>query len=246
MGFVLKKLLLGGALLMTSMDVVSGDWFYGVAAIASDKPYVDMKRDNHFIPFIGYKGEKFQFTGNQAKYSFANVGETKVNAFVSMGFGGFESKDGGAFEGLSERKSSIDAGVETSYSIDNIQLKGSLAHDLLGRYRGYKASASIGYQIKGAAPFFITPSLEVNHLSSDYVDYYYGVRASEATVFRAAYTPGASLSYTVKVSVFTPVLFGGITTLQIAKTSYSDEVSDSPIIAGNSETSVLLLFSKKI
>lgn len=113
---------------------------------------------------------------------------------------GYKSSDAPILTGLEERKSSWEAGVALSAEYKSYFAELVFLHDILDASNGYIARSEIGDSIKtGNWNFF--PSLLVIYHSESFNDYYYGVRAEEATLERPAYKADAGFDFGVQTYI---------------------------------------------
>jgi outer membrane protein len=99
---------------------------------------------------------------------------------------GYEESDSDVFDGMDDRKPSIDLGLGLEYAKGDWKFELSSLHDVLGRSNGSELSAGLS-KIFRHGPFFIEPGFGLSYLDSHYVDYYYGVKDDEVTSFRPSY-----------------------------------------------------------
>lgn len=99
--------------------------------------------------------------------------------------------------GMESRKNSWFAGVGVKYNKFNLLI----SRDINGRSKGIKLNGSYAEFYTINKTFFTRSSLGLECFSKNYAEYYYGVRASEATISRAEYHPKA---YCVPSMAFFP------------------------------------------
>ncbi len=115
--------------------------------------------------------------------------------------------------------------------------------DVLDRHSGQEAVLRYGYEITGERLTF-TPFAGIRWISSNLADYYYGVRAAEATPSRSAYsapsstTPFVGLTGRYRLSSHWSV-FGLLTSERLA-----GRLRDSPIVADDHPSLLLLTLTR--
>jgi outer membrane protein len=162
---------------------------------------------------------------------------------LSPRFNGYDDSDSDIFEGMEDRKYSMDAGIGLGYEIDDWKFQLSSLHDVLDRSDGNEIIASIG-KVYRTGPVFIEPAIGLSYLDSKLVDYYYGVEASEATPDRPEFAGDSALNTTLGVSFITPVFFDGLTRLGIQNTWFDDSITDSPLTDSDAGLEYFIAFSK--
>lgn len=218
-------------------------YIYGIGLGISREIYKGYDRRVIPLPIIGYRGEKLNVYGPFVSYDATQMGAVDVSLQVAPRFQGFDENDSDVFEGMEDRKFSMDAGIALSYDKHNWKTNVSAMFDVLGRSNGYELSMGVG-RVFRFGPVFVEPSVSIDYLDDKHVDYYYGVRMNEATGSRAYFQGDHAVNYAVGLSVSTPIFFGGFTQLAFDHTWFDSSITDSPIVEDERNISFRLLFSK--
>ena len=228
------KLLILSALMLAVISPSYAD-FGIVAGVGKNNGYKDLDSSTQGGIGFQYRGEKFNaapFDG--MSYDFTNSNKYAVEALLTSKNGGYKAKDSTALKGMGKKHPSIDIGgrviMDTGY--------GNAVFDLT---KDVNASKGVEAQLKlggigphashwdGQREFTVTPVAGVRYQSAKVVDYYYGVKGSEATGSRKAYkaksaiTPFVGLEAQAKITSHFSVDAG----LGISKRSSS--VRNSPL-----------------
>ena len=102
---------------------------------------------------------------------------------------GYKPNESKALEGMDERKTTFEAGLAFSASLDDKYIETMLLTDMLDRYDSWIFKTEMGntYHL---GKFSFYPSLIVIYQSQKFLNYYYGVKESEQIAgIRPAYTP---------------------------------------------------------
>ena len=215
-------------------------FIYGLALGVEQQIYRGYDNEVFGFPIIGYRGEKLRVFGPFVRYLLSQGRHTKVLAKVDPRFDGFDQSDAEIFEGMDEREDSIDVGLGFNYERNQWKLELSALGDALGRSNGKSISAKIGRAFSHG-PIFMEPHFSITQLDSKYVDYYYGVKATEVQINRPEYNGSASRVYDLGFSISTPIFFGGFTRFLIEYARFDSDIADSPLI--DTESSVMLFFA---
>ena len=218
-------------------------WMWGLGVAASQDVYTDFDNRIVPIPIIGYTGEKLRVYGPFIGYELFREKGLTLDAQLVPVFAGYEEDDSAVFAGMDDRDFSYAAGVGLNYSTSSWVYSLSTNADILGKFDGYQASASIGKRFR-IDHFMIEPSLGMNYQDSNYVDYYYGVRPEEATAFRNAYNGDSAVNTEVRVAVSTRQFLGGMTRLEIGATFFDNSISDSPLTDDDTALSAMLVYTR--
>ncbi|TKB43843.1 MipA/OmpV family protein [Thalassotalea mangrovi] len=219
-------------------------FIYGLGLSLNNELYKGYDRRFIPIPVIGYRGESFTIYGPFASYDVFETDAIEVSLKLAPRFAGFDDNDSFIFEGMETRKFSMDAGVGVRWQKNDWRLDTQAMFDVLGRSNGYEVSATFG-RVMNYGPFFFEPNVGVSYVSENMVDYYYGVRANEATVNRPFYQAKSALNPTLGLSFFTPVLWGGMTRIGIEKTWFADTYADSPLTDESSRIDIFFAYSRR-
>ncbi len=108
---------------------------------------------------------------------------------------GYKPSDSNYLHGMDERKSTLEGGLAFSASYKNSQyIEVMLLADMLSKYKSWVTRVEMGDQYK-VGNFTFYPSIILLYQSKKFANYYYGVKSSEATPTRTAYSAGSGLEY---------------------------------------------------
>ena len=227
--FVLFFMSLCSAVLAASGEEVLN--LGGAGAILSTSPYAGVKTKTMALPFLSVEYKDLYIQGVEAGYRFYKNGDWTVRALVAPRFMGYSSEDSAALSGMEDRQASIDAGFQADYALpwDELTLSGKVLTDTLSRSDGTTYGLFLHRAVKGKT-FRLLVSAGARYQTKSLVDYYYGVRDSEARAGRPAYEPRGDVDpYADAVFTF------GISQKLIVVTmlgieSLGHEVRKSPIV----------------
>jgi outer membrane protein len=221
----------------------ASNFLYGIGMVSNKEIYKGYDTRTMVLPFIGYKGEHLTVFGPFISYKVKEFNNFEVSVKLSPRFQGFDESDSYIFEGMKDRKSSIDAGVDVNYKKDDWRVSVYTAFDVLGRSNGFEVKSAVGRTFR-FGPVFIEPSVSLSYLNSDHVDYYYGVLDNEVNSNRGAYQGSAAKNTSINLSVATPIILGGFTRFNVEYVLFDSSITDSPLVEDDSSLSVQLFFTK--
>jgi outer membrane protein len=106
---------------------------------------------------------------------------------------------------MDERKSTLEGGLAFSAIYQNSKyIEIMLLSDMLNTYNSWISKVEIGDEYK-LGQFTFYPSVLLSYKSRKFIDYYYGVKTSEATSNRPAYSPSGGLEYGVQTYIKYPL-----------------------------------------
>jgi len=159
-----------------------------------------------------------------------------VSPIVNLGLGGggysADDADSGStlYDGLEERESATEAGVQLDFELSEIDWGVSYVTDVSSTHKGsiFGASVSYDYELMNDS-FMLTPSLDLEWVSQEYNQYYYGITAKQANAERDIYSAdsgvniGLSLLGIYKLNNY---LFFS----RLAVDKYDSSITDSPLV----------------
>lgn len=164
----------------------------GAAVLSANEGYRGGKSETTLIPGLSIENKWVRLFGPQLDLKLAgNDARTWwIGPRIEYRFDGYEAADSAFLSGMAKRKGGVFAGIAGEFDLGN---RFSLDFDVLrggsegGNERGRVASLGVSRAYPSGA-WTVVPRIGIETASSSYVNYYYGVRASEATAARAAYS----------------------------------------------------------
>lgn len=226
---LLVPLLATAALPALAQEQAPPRWTFGLLAIDRDAPYRDYDEGLFVVPLVRFEGERFYVRGLRGAMRLRDTDTHELALFAQARLDGYDTEDSDFLTGMADRRPSLDLGVSSSWRTKIGAFEIDLAADALDRSGGFESTASWNGLFRAGAWTFV-PGASLRWQSSDLVDYYYGVRTSEALPGRPAYQADSAVTPDVSMLVTRPLaerwtLF--------ARTSYTwlpSEIRDSPIV----------------
>ena len=219
---------------LTNILNTPGSAGLGVAVRASTSPYLGGGTRYDLVPLNLYEGERLFLHANRVGVKLFSDGDRsagqRFDLFVEQRFEGFPAESlPASLAGMAPRDSGIDLGLAYRLRQNWGTLRAELVRDVGSASRGYEARLGYGYEWR-SGPWSLRPDVSVSWRDAKLNNYYYGVRANEATLGRAAYLPGAGtqaqlgLFGSYDISERWRLLAGASATL------LGDSVKNSPIV----------------
>ena len=118
---------------------------------------------------------------------------------------GYKASDSDYLKGMSDRDSTLEGGLAFSASYKNsTYIEVMLLADVLNKYNSWVSSVEVGDEFK-VGNFTFYPSAMVLYQPRKFVDYYYGVKNSEATLLRPAYSPDGGFAFGIQTYIKYPL-----------------------------------------
>lgn len=217
----------------------------GVGVISMQKAYAGIDRENKVLPILLFENQYVHVFGPQIgiKLPSLDLSDSQQLNFSLVGKydgSGYKAGDAPILGGMSERKGGFWAGAEVEWKNDLADVKAAWFADVSGNSKGQNFSLGVEKTWNFDDRIMLTPRAEASWHDKKYVDYYFGVRDSEARTGRPAYAGKAGTGAEVGVrglylfdqrhSVF----------LDVAVSSLPEEIKDSPLVDRSTENRVLL------
>lgn len=220
-------------------------WGLGVGAVSSQEPYTDMDRDNTALPLLYVENRYVRFFGTtlEAKLPGLRLSETNRFNFNLIGRwdgSGYEADDSRVFEGMQERESGLWAGVGVEWETPVVNATADWTHDVAGNSKGQRLALGLDRSWQIGLHVTLTPRLGATWYDDNYVDYYYGVRASEARVDRPEYQGESGVSAEIGLQTFYRFNNHHSFMFDVQATTLSSETKDSPLVDESTTNRVLL------
>ncbi len=142
---------------------------------------------------------------------------------------GYKSSDSPTLRGMS-RNTSIEAGAALDMQYKDTFFNVVFFHDILNASNSYMARTEIGQHIK-IDRFDLYPSLIAIYHAADFNNYYYGVKPSEATPWRSAYSPSSSVSFGFQTYLKYNLSHEWSALINFRADTLSKEEQNSPIVS---------------
>lgn len=187
------------------------------------------ERQFDLIPLYLFEGKYLFARGTAGGVHIINSDDYELNVFVRYRFQKLDPNSHEFYDGLDERKQTLDGGVQFAIKKAWGELTAEWLTDTLDRHNGQEASLGYRYRFD-AGRWSISPFLKWSYQNKNLTDYYFGVSEDEALPGRPEFSAGSSqwVSFgvntawhaTERIVLFANVGFGGT----------DSDVVDSPLV----------------
>jgi MipA family protein len=144
------------------------------------------------------------------------------------------------YDGVQDRKTSADAGLNMLWRTKPANVGLSLLTDAGGRSDGQSATLRLSHRFRIDSNWSLTPSIGAEWLDRKVVDYYYGVHAGDTSGGAPLYQGRSTINLHATLSTgyrLAPhwALFGGV-----AYSRLGDGIADSPLVSRRTNTLVFV------
>lgn len=221
-------------------------WGLGLAVLSTQKAYKGTDRETKALPMLSYESQYVKLSGPNLELKlpgleWGNSQRLNLGLMAKLfGPGGYEASDSPVLAGMAERKSGIWAGAKVEWKNDWADLRLELLGDASGESKGRRMLLGLERKWMLSPSLMLIPQVGVEWADKKYVDYYYGVRTSEATAGRAAYTGKATLNPEINLTGTYRFDMHHLMMLNVGVKSLGKEIKDSPIVDRSTENRVML------
>jgi len=147
------------------------------------------QRQRDLVPLYLYQGKYVFARGTAGGVHLFRNDAFEFNLYTRYRFQKLDPDSHTFYEGLEERRQTLDAGIELGLKQDWGELKFDWVTDTLNRHNGQEMRVSYRYRFE-AGPWTFSPFVNWTWQDANLTDYYFGVSEAEARPDRPAYSPG--------------------------------------------------------
>jgi len=221
------------------------EWGLGIGVIAKQDAYRGIQRETQVVPLLRLENEYVEFAGLglEVKLPGVRIGEgsrLKFGIVAEAELSGYEAKDAPILAGMAERKHTLWVGAKATWESDLGELSAEWAADASGHSKGRKFSLGVAKEFHLGEQTMLVPYIAANWLDKKYVDYYYGVRAAEATAGRPAYLGASGVNLDIGLRAMYRFEQRHAILFDVGVTRLATQVKASPLVGRSSTNQVIV------
>lgn len=213
------------------------EWSLGVGAVTQQKVYRGIDRDNYVLPLATYENKWVSLGIPKADLKLYSGESLSLRLRARYDGDGYDPDDSSFLTGMDKRKSSIWVGGALLWKNDIANVSAEVLTDSMGNSKGTRAGIQVDRRF-GFGSFGLTPRVGVEWFDKKYVDYYYGVRASEATAARSAYQGDSTTAVDVGLRLDYSPAARHTLFLDVSAKRFGSSIKDSPLVEKETQTTV--------
>ncbi len=229
---------LGGVTVGAPDNGAESHWGLGLGLGTERAPYRDFHNKALGLPLVYFENRWISIVGPSLDVKLPSVGPVSFSLRARYAGEGYESKDSPYLAGMDHRKASFWTGGAATWRTDLVNVTGELL-SATGKSKGQKIKLQVDRRFQRGA-FDFTPRLAAHWADTKYVDYYYGVRSSEALPQRRAYQGEASVNVELGLSAGYAIAPRQSLFLDISTTHFGQGIKSSPLVDRPSTNGVRL------
>ncbi len=180
--------------LFDTLDL-SGRAGLGFVLQAATSPYTGVGSAMDLLPLYVYEGDHFYLRSYRAGIKVPASDYANIELFISHHFEGFPYKDTPpSLAGMERRNPGLDGGIAFKYDGPLGIIIAQLRSDIAIESNGTDLRLAYGYRLRDGA-MAISPYISLTYRDTDLNNYYYGVRADEATAQRPEYIADGGFNF---------------------------------------------------
>lgn len=166
----------------------------GVGVSTSTSPYKGISSVTIPLPDIELSYKSAFIEGINMGYNFYDTKTLQIGVIVIPTLLGYKSKDSHYLSGMDNRDMSLESGLRMKYNFENSFLSSTVSQDITNTSDGYTFNAAYNYTLCETKNSALSLYAGLEYLSDKKSDYYYGVKAKEATLIRPSYHADGALN----------------------------------------------------
>ncbi|PTT79593.1 hypothetical protein DBR42_21105 [Pelomonas sp. HMWF004] len=210
-------------------DDTGSRWGLGLAVMPETKAYRDFDNKTEVWPIITFENRWVRVFGPGLEVKLGRSGPLSYGLTVGYAGDGYKASDSPFLTGMDKRKASAWVGGRLGLRTDWASLSADWSGDASSHSKGQKLR--LGAERRFAlGEFGLTPRVTATWLDSKFVDYYYGVKASEMRADRAAYAAGSTVNTELGLRVDYGLAPQHMLFADLGVTSLGSAIKRSPLV----------------
>jgi MipA family protein len=221
-------------------------WGLGLAVVSGQKAYKGVDREVRGLPMLSFENRYVKLSGPNLEVKLPGLklsDSQRLNFGIVtklFGGGGYEAGDSPFLAGMTERKSSVWAGAKVEWENGLGDVKLEWLADASGNSKGQRVLLGLEHKWMLSPSVMLVPQIGAEWVDKKFVDYYYGVRAGEATAGRAAYLGKGTVNADLSLTGIYRFDKQQSLMLNVGVKALGKEIRHSPIVDRSTENRVML------
>lgn len=214
-------------------------WGLGLVTGFGQKAYRDFDNKATVFPLISYESSWVSLLGPRLDFKLPPVGDLSFRVRLQYTGEGYAADDSPYLAGMDQRKAGVWLGGAAMWRNPIANLSAEVLGDVSDHSKGAMFKLQADHRFKFGATD-ITPRVAAIGLNGKYVDYYYGVKASEVLAGRPAYGGEGTVNVEAGLRVGHVLAQRHIMFVDMSVTRLGSGITDSPLVDRSTEGGVRL------
>jgi MipA family protein len=204
-------------------------WGAGLLVSGEVSPYRGVGNQWKVWPLLQFENARVRLAGPSLDLKLHDQGALALALRARYADTGYEASDSASLAGMAERKNSIWLGAKVDWRDPAVQLSAEWLADASGHSKGQQLKLVAEHAMQ-VGVVGVVPRLGMVWQDRKYVDYHFGVSATEALAGRPAYAGKAALSTEVGVRVLHRLAPQQSVFMDLSATALGSSIKDSPLV----------------
>jgi MipA family protein len=213
----------------TATTTPASSWGAGVLVSTEMSPYQGVGSEAKVWPLLQFENDWVRIAGPSADLKLYNQGPLALALRARYADTGYEASDSAFLAGMAERKSSFWLGAKADWRMPEVQFSAEWLADASGHSKGQQLKL-VAEKAMQVGVVGVVPRVGLVWQDRKYVDYHFGVSASEALAGRPAYAGKAALSTELGVRLLHRLAPQQSVFLDLSATALGSSIKDSPLV----------------
>lgn len=205
------------------------NWSLGVLGSSETSPYRGADSRQRILPLVAFDNAYVRVAGPMIDVKLPSTGAVSYALVARYADMGYEASDSAALSGMAERKSSVWLGAKADWRHALGQLSAQWLADA-GNHSGGQQLRLVAEKPMRWGGLGLAPRVALVWQDSDLVNYYFGVRSSEALASRAAYTGPSAVNTELGVRAIYSLTPQQSVFLDLSATGLGASIKRSPLV----------------
>ena len=212
-------------------------WGIGVGAKVERKPYTGIGNKTEVLPLLFFENRYVRILGADIDAKVPAAGPFSFTLRAKFSEAGYKQSDAPILNGMAKRKFGFLLGPTATWHAGFADLSGELLADVTSPRKGAEFKLAAEHEFE-SGPFSFTPRVAAIRLDRKYVDYYYGVKSTEALVGRPQYDGRATINTELGLRTGYNLASQQMLFLDLSGTGLGRGIKNSPLVNRTSQTGV--------
>lgn len=209
----------------------SSDFRWGVGAFASSETstYKGVGTKTEAMPVLTYENQWIRVFGPSIDFKLGATGGVSYELTARYSNPGYDEGDSSFLRGMDSRKNTAWLGGRAIWRNEVANVSAELLGDVSGHSKGQQFKIGVDRRFQFGA-ISLVPRAAILWQDRNYVDYYYGVKASEVRADRPGYAGSSGVSTEVGVRLGYALGERQTVFLDLSATALPSSIKDSPLV----------------
>jgi outer membrane protein len=210
----------------------SSSWSLGAFGSSETSPYLGADNRNRLLPWLAFDNAYLRVAGPMVDLKLPSAGPVSYALVARYADTGYEASESAALSGMAERKSSIWLGAKADWRHPFGQISAQWLADAANHSGGQQLRLVAEKPMRWGS-LGLAPRVGLVWQDREFVDYYFGVRDSEARTGRAAYAGKAALNAELGLRAIYSLTAQQSVFLDLSATGLGASIKNSPLVDRN-------------